>query len=464
METIRNKKLLWGIGIYLVVLFSILWISNIEPINSFFSAILSVLRPVLIGLVIAYLCNPIFSFFERKLFYKVRPSGLRRALSLFSAYLILVLIVVLLLLLIFPQLIDSIVNFINNSDAYFKTASTELNKIIGWFNGVLPKNEQGHGVIPYLDAKKIQEGFSGFLRSFRLDPQTLLGLFNSTTLSMAGDILLAVADIIFSFFISIYLLSTKEKRYAQVMRVRRAFLSDRINSVITGICTTADVSFGGFIRGKLLDSAIVGVLVYLTISIFQVPYAILIAVTVAITDIIPVIGPFIGVVPSALVILLTDPAKVIPFLLCILVIQQFDGNVLAPKVLGEQTGISSLCVLIAITTMGSLFGFVGMIIGVPLFATVLELTGRYLDKKLKEKGLSTETNDYYIPDGGEPTLSELSEGTDKKTTHAVEEVQIHGGCGDLSDEERLSLLNYKKYKKAKGSAFAQSGEQTTKDS
>lgn len=456
METTRNKKLLWGIGIYLAVLFLILWISNIQPLTSFFSAFLMILRPVLIGLVIAYLCNPIFRFFERKLFYKIRPSALRRALSLFSAYLILLLIIVLLLLLIFPQLIDSVQNFVNNSETYFETACAEMNGLISWFNDVLPKTEQGFGVIPYLNAQKIYDAFSQFLQSFRLDPQTLLGLFNSTTISMAGSILSTAADVIFGFFISLYLLSTKEKCYAQVMRLRRAFLSERVNAIITDICTVADVSFGGFIRGKLLDSAIVGVLVYLAISIFSIPYAILIAVTVALTDIIPVIGPFIGVVPSAIVILLTDPAKVIPFLICILIIQQFDGNILAPKVLGEQTGISSLCVLIAITTMGSMFGFVGMIIGVPLFATVLELTGRFLDKRLIAKGLSTETDDYYVPDGGAPTLTEMNDGLDEQTTHAIEEFQLAGGYGDLSEDERTALVQYQSFQKAQKADTAKS--------
>ena len=459
MENTRNKKLLWGIGIYLAVLFFILWVTNVEPINHFFSVILFILRPVLIGLVIAYLCNPIFNLFERKLFYKIRPHGLRRALAIFCAYLLLFLLVVLLLLLIFPQLIDSILNFIDNSNAYFETACSELNVLIQWVNGFLPKNGTGEGLIPNLSAAKLQSGFSDFLLSFKLDPQTLLSLFNTDTLSAAGDVLIAIADTVLGFFISLYLLATKEKLYAQVMRFRRAFLSDKVNEVITNICTTADVSFGGFIRGKLLDSAIIGVLVYLAISLFDVPYAILIAVTVAITDIVPIIGPFVGVVPSAIIILLTDPAKVIPFLICILIIQQFDGNILAPKVLGEQTGISSLCVLIAITTMGALWGFVGMIVGVPLFATVMELTKTFLDNRLKKKGLSTVTDDYYTPDGGEPSLTEISEGADAQATQAVTPFLLSDGCGNLTEKERRALERYRTAKAQEKDAQQSNKEQ-----
>jgi len=449
MEKTRNKKLLWGIGIYCAVLILIFWISHAEPIAQFFSTILLILRPILLGLTIAYLCNPIFNLFERKLFYKIHPHGLRRALSLFFAYLILLLIVALLLMLIFPQLIDSIENFTQNSEAYFQTAASEVNGIVDWINDLLPKNAQGEGVIPHLNGGKLYTDFSKFLQSFKLDSNQLPEMLDDSLFEVADAVVSLVADIVFSFFISLYLLATKEKRHAQIMRFRRAFLSDKVNAFITDVCTTADISFGGFIRGKLLDSAIVGVLVYLAISLFDVPYAILIAVTVAITDIIPIVGPFIGVVPSAIVILLTDPAKVIPFLLCILVIQQFDGNVLAPKVLGEQTGVSSLCVLIAITTMGALWGFVGMIVGVPLFATVLELTGRYLDKRLKQKGLSTETNDYYTPDGGDPSLTEIDEGTDEKTVHAAEPFIAHGGCGALSEEEQTALEHYR-FAKSRG--------------
>jgi hypothetical protein len=133
------------------------------------------------------------------------------------------------------------------------------------------------------------------------------------------------------------------------------------------------------------------------ISIFQVPYAILIAAVVAVTDIIPVVGPFIGIVPAAVIILLTDPPKLIPFLLIILLIQQVEGNIISPKILGEQTGISSLCVIIAISVMGAIWGFAGMILGVPLFATVIELISDYLDGRLRKKGLPVQT-EYYATD------------------------------------------------------------------
>ena len=207
-----------------------------------------------------------------------------------------------------------------------------------------------------------------------------------------------LADTLFGFFISLYLLSTKEKRYAQVMKLRRALFGNAVNQKITDFCRVADRSFGGFIEGKLLDSLIIGVLTYVIISIFQIPYALLIAAFVGVTNIVPIIGPILGAIPTSFILLLTAPAKVIPFLIIIVVIQQLDGNVIGPKILGNNTGVSSLCVVIAIATMGSLWGLVGMILGVPLFATVLELVDELAVEKLQKKGMPSGLENYYAGD------------------------------------------------------------------
>ena len=175
-----------------------------------------------------------------------------------------------------------------------------------------------------------------------------------------------------------------------------------------------------------------------------VPYEILIAVIIGITDVVPIVGPFIGVIPSAIIILLTDPSKVIPFLLCILIVQQIDGNIIAPKILGENTGVSSLCVIIAISVMGSLWGLVGMVIGVPLFATVLELTSEFLDKRLKKKGLSTDAESYYAYDIDPPPKEE--EGNLLQRMHRKKLLRLQqesaGGEGNLTAFERFQLDSY----------------------
>ena len=163
---------------------------------------------------------------------------------------------------------------------------------------------------------------------------------------------------------------------------------------------------------------------------------------IGITDIVPVIGPFIGVIPSAVIILLTDPLKVLPFLLCILIVQQIDGNILAPKILGENTGVSSLCVLIAITLLGAIWGLIGMVIAVPLFATVMELSGSFLEKRLREKGLPVET-EYYYGKKAESQEVETNSANKKKGKRPSKKPQApHMGNGNLTPAELEQLRAY----------------------
>ncbi len=436
-----GKKKIWIIGsiLYAVAMILVLCLANTEAISAWISAVLRVFRPLLIGLILAYLLNPFFRFFETKMLAKVRPVRFRRVLALILTYLLLFLIFTALILLIVPQLVQSITDFINDSEAYLQRVVAGLNGFIQKVNNTLSQDPaSGTGPIPALDPEAIKNGISDFLSKFDLKGllESMVTVDNIFALiGAAKNAILIVADLIFGFFISLYLLNTKEKRYAQIMRYRKAFFSDKVNAAITRFCTVADRSFGGFLEGKIIDSCIIGVLVYISISLLDVPYAILIATIIGITDIVPIIGPFVGVVPSAVIILLSDPGKLIPFLLCILLIQQLDGNVIAPKILGENTGVSSLCVIIAITTMGALWGLVGMVMGVPLFATVLELTSSYLDKKMEEKGIPNAKKEE------EPERGGLFARFKRKALRLQEDV-AEGGGGDLSRLEKFQLETY----------------------
>ena len=152
--------------------------------------------------------------------------------------------------------------------------------------------------------------------------------------------------------------------------------------------------FGGFIDGKLLDSLIIGILCFVIMNLFQMPYSMLISVIVGVTNIIPFFGPFIGAIPSALIILTDSPLKCVYFLILILVLQQFDGNFLGPKILGDSTGLTSFWVLFSILLFGGLMGFVGMVIGVPTFAVIYDLIKKYSNWMLRKKQLSTDTAAY----------------------------------------------------------------------
>ncbi len=442
MDNAKKKPLLIAAIIYAVVFLMIVLILNLSAFNLWLKDVLFLLRPILIGLILAYLLNPFFRFFERKAFERIQPFGLRRGVAILFTYLTLLLIFVVLLLLIVPQLVESILDFLNNYESFLIKTTAQVNDLIGFFNERLP-SKNGHDLLPYLDAEILTRTVSNFIKTLNLDTQDLKEYLTTDNIfaifNIASDIFSLITDILFGLFISLYLLLSKEKRYAQVMRLRKALFNDTVNRRITRFCTIADHSFGGFLEGKILDSMLIGVLVYIAISLCGIPYALLIATIVAITDIVPIIGPFIGVIPSAVIIFLKDPQKVILFLICILVIQQIDGNIIAPKILGENTGVSSLCVIIAITTMGSLWGLAGMILGVPLFATVLELANSVLERKLSAKGWKQKRDT--ADTAGEAEKKGLFSHF-KNQVRKLQKNTYEGGEGDLTKLERLHLETY----------------------
>ena len=364
--------------------------------------------------------------FEKHVFGGIRSFTTRRTLSLIATYVVLALILVILMMLIIPQLLTSILDFLDNYEVLLADALENI-------NGFLMQINENFGFsIPPVKPETLKKGLDWLVQ--RVDVEALMDrvLSGDTILILfeyIEDAFFVITDIIFGLFISLYLLSGKERIYAQIMRTRKALFNHRINERITRICTIADQSFGSFLRGKLLDSTIVGVMTYIVISIMGVPYPLLISVIIGITDIVPVVGPWVGVIPSGIIILLTDPIKVVPFLFAILIVQQIDGNIIGPKILGENTGVSSLCVMISITVMGAIWGLVGMVLGVPLFATIIELTSEFLNKRLEKKGLPTEI------ENGETDVP-------KKKKRNRETVSFSDGCGPLTKQEKTRLLSF----------------------
>ena len=203
-------------------------------------------------------------------------------------------------------------------------------------------------------------------------------------------------DLILGLFIAFYILSSKEKRVAQIKKFRAAFFSEERNEKISDVIHLVDRTFGGFIKGVMLDALAVGIVTFIMLTICNVSeYNLLISAICAVTNIIPVFGPFIGAIPSAFIVLISNPEKFFLFIFLVLVIQQIDGNILCPMIQGNNTGVSSLSVLIAITVMGGFFGLGGMIIGVPVFAVMIELGKRAIEARLQKKGMATDTIAYY---------------------------------------------------------------------
>lgn len=191
---------------------------------------------------------------------------------------------------------------------------------------------------------------------------------------------------------SVYMLMGKDRLLRQLRKAVPALLPlPRARSVLE-VCSRANRVFGGFIIGKIIDSSIIGVLCFVCMTLLRLPFAVLISVIVGVTNIIPFFGPFIGAVPSILILLIVDPIAALKFAVFVLLLQQFDGNILGPKILGDSTGLSALWVLVAIIVSGGLFGFAGMVVGVPVFAVLYALASSFFARRLWEKGIDEEGN------------------------------------------------------------------------
>ena len=396
----RQKHFWYGIAIVLAL--ALYAIVNLTQISSFFKSVGDLLSPLVIGVVIAYLCNPFLKFYEYTVFRRMKQSGLRRSLSVTMTLITAFAIVAAVVVMMIPQLMESITDLVKNYETYLDNLIAFLNNTIHSIASKLHnygQDEAANQVIEYIDLDKLKNSLSEMYGTSGDVLTQIMNFINAqkdmlTTSVMS--IFTVLKNVIIGIFIAIYLLSSKEKRVAQTRKFRKAVFTDEQNEKINEYSELTRHCFGGFIYGKIMDSLVIGVLTFLLLTIFEVsPYNLLIATFVGLTNIIPVFGPFIGAVPSFFIVLISNPSKAILLLILILVVQQLDGNIIGPKILGDNTGVSSLSVIIAITIAGSLWGILGMLIGVPIFAVIIEVIRRILEHRLAEKGRPTDTTEYY---------------------------------------------------------------------
>ncbi len=332
---------------------------------------------------IAYLLNFILDFYEVKVLGKAKWfSKLRkvqkRSIGLLLTYLTAIGIGYLFIHFIVPQLIDSIMGFVNDVPQYVDNVTKLFNDLMNETN-VSPEY-----------AALIQEQMDKYIQ-FIMD-------FAKEIIPIVGNMLKVIAssvwNIVLGIIISVYLLIDKENFFAINRKITCALFSTKTANRIFELTYRSNETFGKFLSGKIIDSAIIGVLSFVVFSIFKMPYALLISVIIGVTNIIPFFGPFIGAIPSFIIILFVSPTKALVFLLLVFIIQQIDGNIIGPKILGDSIGISAFWILFAILVAGKFLGIVGMIIGVPLFAIVYSIIKEEVEYKLKIKELPTETKDY----------------------------------------------------------------------
>lgn len=353
--------------------------------------IMKVLQPITFGLVIAYLINPIMKFFEKHLLHFLEPRvqkekkcrKIARSIATGGAVVVFVLIVILLFAMMIPQLISSISGMVNS-------LPKQVDSFIDWFNGLTNSDNE---IIQSLETNMMDmvTYLENWVKeSFLPNIQTYITSITSGVINMVKVLMNAIIGLI----VSVYVLMTKEKFIGQSKKIVYAIFKPVRGNVIIDTFRKSNEIFGGFISGKLLDSAIIGVLCYICLLIMKMPYTLLVSVFVGLTNIIPFFGPFIGAIPSVIIIALADPIKGIYFLIFIFILQQVDGNIIGPKILGDSTGLSAFWVMFSILIGGGLFGFLGMLLGVPVFAMIYYIIRRLVNHSIRKKNLTTVTEAY----------------------------------------------------------------------
>lgn len=388
----------WGITAFAVIAAGVLFYFSIDYMGDLVKAIRSlmgILSPFIWGLVISYLLVPSMMMYERKLFRplvasikKRRPKvtlskKLPRVLALILAEIVMLLLITALIYLIVPQVYDSISAIITNSPAYFESASKAIDNLLHDF----PEIE--------MYATKVFGNITETLTKWATN--TLLpSMENIVTNITTGvfSVVKAVYNIVIGMIVSIYILYNKEPFIAHYRKTLYCIFKPEKARKISSALRFADRTFMGFIVGKLLDSAIIGMICYVGCVVMRMPYDLLISVIIGVTNIIPFFGPFIGAIPSALLVLLVDPKMCLWFVIFIIVLQQIDGNIIGPKILGTSIGINGFWVLFSIVFFGGLFGFWGMLLGVPTFVIIYTAVERAVNRKLESRDLPTDASVY----------------------------------------------------------------------
>ena len=398
-----------GITAFIVIAASMLFyflLFRTSTLGVGLSKVIDVLNPIIYGYIIAYLLNPLMTLTEKtsyKLICRLKLNPGRKSKKLlrvfcsFLALFVAILLVYALVSSILPELVKSVRSIVFNFQRY-------VNNVNHFFDTTIFKDNAE------LDAKtteliteyagKVQEWF-GEEMSPRLDSivgDLTSGIFNFVTF---------LRNIFLGLIVSMYLLIAKETMLARFRRFIFAVFPITTGNRILHNLRFADEKFGGFLIGKMIDSAIIGLICYVCCRIFEFPYSMLISVVIGVTNVVPFFGPFIGAVPSTLLIFVVDPWKALIFIIFILCLQQFDGNFLGPKILGSSVGVSSYMVIIAILIGSGFFGVTGMIVAVPACAVVIAFVQSEILRRAKKNHLPTNLEAYHYVDRVDPVTKEV---------------------------------------------------------
>lgn len=380
MRDPRKQRYFYGMiagfgAISMSILFFFL-LFRLQGIGKVLSELSGILAPFIYGGVMAYLlrplCNALEAFFQVRFAKKIKRFA--NAAAVCTSIVIGILVVYALFTMVLPQLVDSVVTLWNS-------LPSKMEQLIGWAGTTFGEDER---LVSFFN-----ENYRNYFTDIDTWVRDNIVPQVSNIVSGVGTSVVRVIkflyNILIGLIVAIYVLHGRKRFGRQAMLIVRSALPDRWANLVLEEARFVDRMFGGFIDGKIMDSAIVGVLCYVGCTLLRIPNALLVSVLVGVTNVIPFFGPVIGAVPATLLILIESPIKALWFVIFVLVLQQFDGNILGPKILGNRTGLSGFWVMFSIILFGGLWGIVGMIICVPLFAVIYDTVRRLVIRGLRKK-------------------------------------------------------------------------------
>ena len=462
-ERFNNKYVKWGFTAFLVVAAGICFyylVFHSNNLKANVSALVNILMPILFAIGTAYLLTPVLNCIEYKLLVPLckkckikeseRRNGIVRAISTILTGCLFFLLIYVIIAMLLSQIVPSIQSLVNNFDTYVDNITIGLNKLL-----------EDHTDIKDFILKNVDK-YSAELENWAntgMDSVLVKSkeVLKTVSMSIIG-LMKGLWNFILGFVISIYLLAGKEKLAGQSKKILYALFKKDSANVILNNFRFVHKTFIGFIGGKIVDSIIIGILCFIGTSILKTPYAILVSVVVGVTNIIPFFGPFLGAIPSAILIFVVDPMhplNCVYFVLFIIVLQQIDGNILGPKILGNSTGLTGFWVIFAITLFGGLFGILGMIVGVPIFAVIFAVVKSFIQMALRKKEMPTETQPYmnvgaideegfheYIPKAHKDISRIRKEKKEKSDAgHICFGDKIYSSAEDIREEEKAGAVD-----------------------
>lgn len=425
-----NQHVRWGVTAFLVIAASMLFYYGVFHMKTLITGIqtfLGILTPIVYGVVIAFLLTPLLNFLEKTIIYPLLDKkdisigtkgrkAIRWACVILCMFLFLTLIYAL-LMMVLPELIRSVMNLIYSFPSYVKVIQTWLQSFVERWN---------------LNSEALDTINQYTLNAQNYLTQNILPQMQEMLKNISAgvfELINFLKNFLIGAIVSLYLMADKEGFTAKAKMFSYAIFSPRQANFIIHSMRFTNKTFIGFFIGKILDSAIIGVLCYIGMNLLNMPYILLVSVIIGVTNVIPFFGPYLGAIPSIFLILLVDPMQAIYFALFILALQQFDGNILGPKILGESTGLSSFLVIVAILVGGGIFGIPGMLIGVPVFAVLYAALDKLIHISLIHKNVPDQEQNYVNidcldPETHEPILFQKEEPRNNQTPRRTAMLQF----------------------------------------